>query len=109
MSSVQNLKTTTIALGAAIATSLTVTGVVNAEQNPFKMQELSSGYLLAAKGEEGKCGEGKCGEGKCGSPGIGTHVHTDADKIREGKCGEGKCGEGKCGSADIGEHRHVRK
>jgi uncharacterized low-complexity protein len=96
------VKPVAIALGATFATSLAGTTVSNAAENPFSMQELSAGYMLAEqaegkcgsgekKAEEGKCGEGKCGEGKCGS---------SETKAKEGKCGEGKCGEGKCGSSE---------
>ena len=71
-------KPLSIALGAALVTSLGATGVANAEveEDIFAMDELSSGYLTAGghetsddgdkKDGEGKCGEGKCGEGKCG-------------------------------------------
>ena len=93
------------ALGTTFAVSLSASPLVNAAENPFSMNELSSGYMVAegegtcgdmgettategegatdettAKGEEGKCGEGKCGEKK---------------KAHEGKCGEGKCGANK--------------
>ncbi len=71
-------KPLSIALGAALVTSLGATGVANAEveEDIFAMEELSSGYLTAGghekkedgegEGEEKKDGEGKCGEGKCG-------------------------------------------
>ncbi len=79
------------AVGAAFISSLTVSGVALADENPFELTDLESGYMLADghKGDEGKCGEGKCGE------------EGDEGKCGEGKCGEegdeGKCGEGKCG------------
>ena len=67
------IKPLAIALGATFVTSLAGTTVANAAENPFSMNELSSGYMVAG-GHEGKCGsgeakgkEGKCGEGKCGS------------------------------------------
>lgn len=83
--------TIAITLGAALLGS---TFVAQAGNNPFAVQELSSGYSLAAheKGHEGSCGEGKCGAEMQG-----------ASKAQEGKCGEGKCGadkarkEGSCG------------
>ena len=86
------------AVGVAFVSSLAVSTTAVADENPFAMDELDSGYMLAGshEGKEGKCGEGKCGgekaeEGKCGH-----------EKAEEGKCGEGKCGgekaeEGKCG------------
>lgn len=78
-----NVKPLIIALGAALGTAGAVSTAA-ADQNPFSLTELTSGYMVS--GAEGRCGEGKCGEGKCGG-----------DKHAEGKCGEGKCGEGKCG------------
>lgn len=76
------------AVGAALAASAFAIPAASAEQNPFEMNTLSSGYMIADSHEEGKCGEGKCGEGKCGE-GEGEEK-TEG----EGKCGEGKCGEG---------------
>jgi uncharacterized low-complexity protein len=96
----------TLALGSAFAAGLVSAPVANAASNPFALQSLDSGYMVAEHNDghtkmqkEGKCGEGKCGEGKCGGK-------KDA-KAMEGKCGgakdakakEGKCGEGKCGGA----------
>lgn len=89
--------TLTLALTAAIGS----VGIAHAAGNPFALNALSQGYMVAAadKAKEGKCGEGKCG---------GTKKDTKAKdgKCGEGKCGgasnakakEGKCGEGKCGS-----------
>jgi uncharacterized low-complexity protein len=97
----------TLAIGSAFAISLSVP-VANAAENPFGMQALKDGYMLAdakdAKAPEGKCGgkkadEMKAKDGKCGNKA----------KMKDGKCGEGKCGgakkaddkakapEGKCG------------
>ncbi|MGH1472130.1 MAG: HvfA family oxazolone/thioamide-modified RiPP metallophore [Cellvibrionaceae bacterium] len=84
----KNLTPLAAAVGAAFLASASLSSVVSASENPFASSDLQSGYNLAEKGAEGKCGEGKCGEGKCGGK-------KKADK--EGKCGEGKCGEGKCG------------
>lgn len=67
-----------VAVGSAFAASLGVAPVVSAAENPFALQSLDKGYMVAdnhaAKPKamkEGKCGEGKCGnmkagEGKCG-------------------------------------------
>ena len=118
MSHKSRLKPTAIAIGATFAGGLVLSQAANADDNPFGMTELSSGYQVAAShkegkcggegkseemegkaGKEGKCGEGKCGEGKCGE-GKGAHTHGedgDAAKKEESKGGEGKCGEGKCG------------
>jgi uncharacterized low-complexity protein len=78
-----------LTLGAALLGSMAVMGTAQAD-NPFGMQQLSSGYMQLAM-NEGKCGEGKCGgskssEGKCGEGKCG------GSKSSEGKCGEGKCG-----------------
>ncbi|MEN8131510.1 MAG: hypothetical protein ABFS45_15220 [Pseudomonadota bacterium] len=103
MNKKMTMKPLAAALGAAMAASLLSIPAANADENPFGLTKLSSGYMVVA-GKEGKCGEGKCGgekkgektgEGKCGE-----------GKMKEGKCGEGKvegkkkegkCGEGKCG------------
>jgi uncharacterized low-complexity protein len=95
-----------LAIGSAFAASLAVAPVANAAENPFGMQALKSGYMLAAadmdKAKDGKCGgakDAKAKDGKCGGA-------KDA-KAKDGKCGgakdtkakDGKCGEGKCGGA----------
>lgn len=101
-------------VGLTVATALTA-GVAQADVNPFSVNEISSGYEVAAN-MEGKCGEGKCGEGKCGgdtSKKADEAKKCDASKKadKEGKCGEGKCGgdaskkadkEGKCGEGKCG-------
>ena len=97
----QIIKPVAAAVGVAFVSSLAISTTAHADENPFAMSDLDTGYMLAAhhgKGEEGKCGEGKCGEGKCGEGKCGEG-HGDDDKGEEGKCGEGKCGEGKCGGA----------
>lgn len=67
-----------VAVGSAFAASLGVAPVATAAENPFALQSLDKGYMVADHHEakpkamkEGKCGEGKCGnmkmgEGKCG-------------------------------------------
>ena len=87
MSKKFELKPISAALGAALTASVIALPTANADENPFAMTELSSGYVVAGDAE-GSCGEGKCGEGKC---------------VEEGSCGEGKCGEGKCGEGKCGE------
>lgn len=85
-------KITTVAASAAIVASFAA-GNAMADENPFGMQELNSGYNVAMS--EGTCGEGKCGEdkskakdGKCGG-----------DKAKEAKCGGDKAKEAKCGGS----------
>lgn len=65
-----------IAVGSALAASLGGVPLVSAADNPFAMQSLDRGYMIA---DSHKYGEKKGGEGKCG--------------------GEGACGEGRCGAA----------
>ncbi len=92
-----NRKPVLAIVGSAFVATLASANVALADTNPFVAVELDSGYALAAKDAEGKCGEGKCGtdsadkdtEGKCGEGKCGTE---SADKDTEGKCGEGKCG-----------------
>ena len=67
-----------VAVGSAFAASLGVAPMATAAENPFALQSLDKGYMVADHHEakpkamkEGKCGEGKCGnmkmgEGKCG-------------------------------------------
>jgi len=97
------------ALGTTFVVSLAASPVVLAADNPFALNDLSRGYMVAEEGNcgeekdaEGKCGEEKEGEGKCGE---------NKDTSAEGKCGEGKCGEkrktheGKCGEGKCGENK----
>lgn len=90
MSKKTKLNTLTAALGTTfVVSALSSIPIASAAENPFAMNEISHGYMVAAHAE-GKCGEGKCGgkketEGKCGGK------HSDK-KEAEGKCGEGKCG-----------------
>ena len=104
-----------LALGTAFTFSLATSPVVNAAENPFSMQSLDKGYMVADadKMKDGKCGEGKCGasktkakakakDGKCGGD---MEKDAAAGKMKDGKCGDaakmkdGKCGEGKCGAS----------
>ena len=119
------LKPLVAAVGAVLATSTFGMSTANAEENPFQITEMSSGYMVA--GEEGSCGEGKCGESKCGEGECGgkmavkmmdkngdgkiswtewdsgfAHMDSNNDgKLSaseiDGKKPEGSCGEGKCG------------
>jgi len=77
-----------------------------AGENPFSMQVLSQGYMVAdagMKAAEGKCGAGKDtikdAEGKCGA---GKETAMAAEGKQTAKGAEGKCGEGKCGAGRKG-------
>ena len=77
-----------LALGAAFATSLSLTPAASAAENPFGMTDLDAGYRVAAtEVEEGaKAGAKEAAEGRCGG------------KMKEGACG-GKMKEGACGAS----------
>ena len=75
------VKPVAAAVGVAFVSSLAVSSIAVADENPFALQDLDSGYLLAGDKHKDKDKEGKCGEGSCGG-----------DKDKEGKCGEGSCG-----------------
>lgn len=89
----KTLKPIAAALGTTFVVSLAASPLAQAAENPFAMNELSSGYMTVAEGNcggkeegEGKCGDKEEGEGKCGEGKCGEKEET------EGKCGEGKCG-----------------
>jgi uncharacterized low-complexity protein len=88
-------KPLSIAIGVAMVGGLTAVGSasagISADENPFAMEELRSGYLMAGSHKEGGCGEGKCGE--------------DKKKDAEGSCGEDKGAEGSCGENKGGEDK----
>lgn len=84
-----------VAVGSVFAATL-VTAPVLAADNPFTMQSMDKGYMVA---DAGKHGDKKAGEGKCG-----------AMKAGEGTCGA-KSSEGLCGAtmADINKDGKVTK
>lgn len=79
-------------IGTALAASLVSVPAANADENPFSMTQLSSGYMIA--GAEGNCGanktENKAHEGNCGE-------NKTEKKAHEGNCGEKKHSDGTCG------------
>lgn len=87
------------ALGLAVmSTGLAVSASATAGENPFLAQDLGSGYQLASKDMEGKCGEAKCGENKAAKHHEGKCGEAKCGEKKAAKSHEGKCGEGKCGS-----------
>jgi uncharacterized low-complexity protein len=95
-----NTKSTlSVAIGTAFVASLAAAPATQAAGNPFAMQSLSAGYMVAdmGKGMDGKCGNmKKTTEAKCGG----------MKKADDGKCGTGKCGaammkDGKMSKADF--------
>ena len=90
----KSLKPIATALGTTFVITLAASPIAQASENPFTLNELSSGYMVADA--EGKCGESKDeSEGKCGDKG-------EMKDESEGKCGDkGEMkeeSEGKCGS-----------
>lgn len=84
MSKSNNFKPLAVALGTTFAVSLVASPIANAAVNPFQVNELSGGFMVA---EAGKCGS-ICGGEK----------PTFNDKGEMNKCG-GTCGEvAKCGN-----------
>ena len=112
-------KSVSIAIGATFAATLATTPIANADENPFGMQNLESGYMQVA---EGNCGanmgkkkdkEGNCGEGKAPAKDKEGNCGESMNKDKEGNCGankapvkekEGKCGEAKCGADKNGSN-----
>ena len=97
------LSTLSLAIGSVFAVSLIAAPVAKAAGNPFGMQQLNSGYLVAdAKAADGKCGDKKDHDGKCGDKKAADGKCGDK-KAKDGKCGEGKCGAKKDGKAADGK------
>lgn len=61
-------KTMGLAIGSAFAASMAVTPMAGAAENPFALQGMQGGYMVAASHMEAKtpAPEAKCGQGKCG-------------------------------------------
>jgi uncharacterized low-complexity protein len=81
--------TLAVAVGAGL-----VSGLVQAEVNPFAMNELDSGYMLTAEAKSGddsasKMKDGACGEGKCGAGMMKPATSVDKKSL-EGKCAGNK-------------------
>lgn len=81
--------------GAAVVTSLSA-GAVNAQDNPFALQDLSAGYLQVAEQKEMTCGEGKCGGSmmKEGQEKKDMNAMPGMKKGMEGKCAANMPGAG---------------
>ena len=62
------------AVGTAFVAGMTAAPIASAAENPFAMQSLDKGYMVA---QAGKPADGKCGQGKCGG----------MNKATENKCG----------------------
>ncbi|MDH5435238.1 MAG: hypothetical protein OEX83_00625 [Gammaproteobacteria bacterium] len=122
MNKFQTKKPLAIAIGSAFVASLAASPMVNAEQNPFSMNELSSGYQVADSGKmEGNCGSKhkEKSDGNCGGKMNKEKMHEedeDEHKSKKMEEGEGKCGakkkavkEGQCGEAKCGGMKKEKK
>lgn len=105
---VSKKKTIGVAVGSVFAAGMTIVPMASAAENPFALQSLQGGYMLAADAPA-KAPEAKCGQGKCGSMKQGAAAKSGEAKCGQGKCGgmktetplkatEAKCGQGKCGA-----------
>lgn len=83
----KNTRNTTLALAVGSLFGLGLSAA-HAEGNPFAMQPLDRGYMVAEAGDKVK-------DGKCGN----MEKPAAEEKMKDAKCGEGKCGEGKCGAS----------
>lgn len=93
-------KTMKLALGGAFAaTILVIPALTSAEENPFFLQSLSSGYMVAEqqgdKMKEGNCAADKAKEGNCAAD-KAKEGSCSADKMKEGNCAADKTKEGNC-------------
>jgi len=83
-----------VAMGSAVLSSFAIN--VQADTNPFALNELSGGYMVAeadAKTRHAACGSNTSdGNGKAVSS-----SNTSQHKAGDGKKTEGSCGEGMCG------------
>ena len=109
-----------IAISAIVATGTFASSQVIADENPFQMTDLSSGYMVADKhgkyckkkmkrmdtDEDGSVSKEEfmaymekkfAKKDKNGDGVLSADEMKRGKKHHEGKCGEGKCGEGKCG------------
>lgn len=93
-----NKKTLALTLGGTIATALTLSPVVHAQENPFALQKINGAQLIAEaddkmsegacstnKMKQGKCGEGKCGANKMKQGGCSGATKTE-EKMKQGGC-----------------------
>jgi hypothetical protein len=95
-----------LALASAVGSAFLAVPAAHSAGDPFAMQSLEKGYMVAEmkdgtgktvnKAKEAKCGGDKAKEGKCGGD-KAKEGKCGGDKAKEGKCGGDKAKEGKCG------------
>jgi uncharacterized low-complexity protein len=98
MSNKSKLKPVALAVGAAFATTLAIAPAASASTNPFAMNQLDSGYKVAAD-NEGNCGankakqtkEANCGANKAKQKAKESNCGANKkDKAKEANCGANK-------------------
>ena len=93
------LKPLAAAIGATFVVSLAASPLVNAAENPFSMNEFSTGLMVA--GTEGQ----KCGTFCSGTTDAGNPRGGDAQKCANVCAGVVKCGTFCAGFTEAGEPR----
>ena len=116
-----NFKPTLVAISTMIAASAFASQLVSADDNPFEMTDLSSGYMVADNhgkyckknmkkmdtNEDGSVSKDEfmaymekkfARKDKNGDGILSADEMKKMKKHGEGKCGEGKCGEKKADS-----------
>ena len=101
MSNKSKLKPIALAVGAAFATTLAMSPVASASQNPFAMNQLDAGYKLAAS-TEGNCGANKAKE-KAKESNCGANKAKE--KAKEANCGANKAKEKAKKEANCGANK----
>jgi len=105
MSNKSKLKPVALAVGAAFATTLAMSPVASAAQNPFAMSHLDAGYKLADNmGMEGTGSDmPKAKEVSCGANKAKAEAAAKA-KAKESNCGANKAKE-KAKEANCGANK----
>ena len=84
------------AAGSAFVAGMSATPIASATDNPFAMQSLDRGYMVA---QAGKTADGKCGQGKCGG----------MNKATENKCGAAMMDANKDGNVSKDEFMNAHE
>jgi len=87
-----NPKSISTTVGATFAVSLAAIPIANAADNPFRLNELSRGYMVAEEETQaGTAEEGQTTEGQITTEGKGSEGTCGGDHktASEGKCGAG--------------------
>lgn len=80
----------TVTLGTAFAASLAGAPAVSAATNPFAMQSLEQGYMVADASDKAAPAD---------KPVAGKKAKSAKSKKAKGKMKDGSCSEGSCGAS----------